>query len=198
MTPFLQVLQRAINLPFQLDSEARKGLLPLQGQVMRLSFTKPSWTCDLTFHADHIAVGAPGERFDVAVSGTVGQFIALMRARPEQTQEVMASGLRMDGNVECAFAIKRLFEQATVDWEEILSGLVGDIPAHFLARGLERARVSFQYAAGQLAANAVEFAQEEERVLARPREVDTFLHDVDTLRDDVERLAQRIQRLGSR
>jgi len=195
VAPLFQALEQAINLPFRLDSEARGGLALLQGRVMRITFTKPSWACDLTFHADRIAVAAPGERCDVALKGSVGQFIALMRAQPEQTQEVMASGLRIEGDIECAFAIKRLFERATVDWEELLAGIVGDAPAHFMSRSLKRAKESVKYAITRLAENAVEFAQEEERILPRPQEIDVFLHEVDSLRDNVDRLAQRVQRL---
>jgi len=198
VTPLFQALEQAINLPFRLDSEARGGLAPLQGRIMRIVFTKPSWACDLTFRADRIAVTAPGDRCDVTLKGSVSQFIALMRAKPEQAQEVMASGLRIEGDVECAFAIKRLFERARVDWEEILAGIVGDAPAHFLSRGLRHAKKSVEYAAARLAANAVEFAQGEERILPQPQEVEAFLHDVDSLRDNVDRLAQRVLRLGSR
>ncbi|MHB8252966.1 MAG: ubiquinone biosynthesis accessory factor UbiJ [Acidiferrobacter sp.] len=198
MRPFVQALEHAINLPFRLDQEARAGLLPLQGRVMRLSCTKPSQTYDLTFHADHIAVGAPGEHCDVTLTGSVGQFIALMRAKPEQAQQVMAGGLRIEGDIDCAFAIKRLFGRAAIDWEEVLASTVGDIPAHLLSRTFRWARDSARYAATQLATQAVEFAQEEEQILPRPREIDEFLHEVDILRDDVERLSLRVKRLGSR
>lgn len=198
MKPLFIVLEQAINLPFRQDPDLRQGLLPLAGRVMRLSFTKPSWACELTFSKERIAVGPPGGRFDVALVGTVSQYIALIRAKPEQTQEAMAAGLRIEGDTECAFAMKRLFGQAQIDWEEALASAIGDIPAHFLVRGLDRARMAMSYAVNQLAANAVEFAQEDGRALPRPADIEAFLHETNVLRDDVERLAQRIQRLRSR
>ncbi len=198
MKPLFAVLEQAINLPFGQDRDLRKGLLPLAGRVMRLSFTKPSWACELTFSEERIAVGPLGAHFDVALTGTMGQYIALIRAKPEQTQEAMAAGLRIEGDTECAFAIKRLFGQARIDWEDALAGTIGDIPAHFLFKGLDRARAAISYAASQLAANAVEFAQGDGQALPQPAEIEAFLNQTNILRDDVERLAQRIQRLRSR
>ena len=198
MKPLFAVIEQAINLPFRQDRDLRKGLAPLASRVMRLSFTKPSWACELTFSEEHIAVGPVGARCDVALTGTLAQYIALIRAKPEQTQEAMSAGLRIEGDTECAFAIKRLFGQARIDWEEALAQALGDVPAHLLFTALDRVRTALGYAAGQLAANAVEFAQEDAQALARPADVEAFLHETNVLRDDVERLAQRIQNLRSR
>ncbi len=198
MKPLFAVVEQAVNLPFRQDRDLRKGLAPLAGRVMRLSFTRPSWALDLTFSEERIAVGPLGDHWDVALTGTLAQYIALVRAKPEQTQEVMTGGLRIEGDTECAFAIKRLFGQARIDWEEALAQAIGDIPAHFLFAGLGRARAAVGYAAGQFAANAVEFAQEDAQALPRPADVEAFLHETNVLRDDVERLAQRIQRLRPR
>lgn len=197
MKPLFAVLEQVINLPFKQDQDLRKGLLPLAGRVMRLSFTKPAWTCELGFGEDRVAVGPPGPQFDVALTGTLSQYLALIRAKPEQTQEVMATGLRIEGDTDCAFAIKRLLGQARPDWEEALAGALGDIPAHFVFQGLNRARAAMSYAINQLAANAVEFAQQDARALPRPAELEAFLDEIAVLRDDVARLEQRIQRLRS-
>lgn len=198
MTLFLRALESLLNLPFQVDEEARRRLAPLEGKVMRIALTQPSRSFDLKFHSERIAV-APSEGLsDVAVRGSVHQFIALMRARPEQTQKVISSGLRIDGDIDTAFTAKRLFEKAAIDWEELLARAVGDIPSHLLAQAFRSLRGSLTYATSRLAANAVTFVQEEERILPPQGEVEKLLQAIDTLRDDAERLSQRIQQLKSR
>lgn len=198
MTLFLRTIESLLNLPFQLDEEARQQCAPLEGKVMRITLTQPSRSFDLRFHTDRLSVTVPEGLSDVTVRGSVSQFLALMRARPEQTQKVMASGLRIDGDVDTAFAAKRLFEKTSIDWEELLARAIGDVPSHLLSRAFRGLRDSLEYAAARLAANAVTFAQEEDRVLPRPGEVDALLQSIDALRDDAERLSQRIQRLKSR
>lgn len=198
MTPLFQALEYAVNLPFRINDDARTGLAALEGQVMRLSFTKPAWVADFTFGAHHITVAAPNGACHVALTGSPSQFVALMRAEPERTQEIMAKGLRIEGDIECAFAIKRLFARAALDWEDVLASTVGDVPAHLFAQGFQWLRESTRYAIRGIATNAVEFIQEEAAALPRPRDLDVFLAEVDTLRDDVERLAQRINRLTDR
>ncbi len=194
----LFTLEQILNAPFRLDPEARKAIGALEGRSVRVALETPALSFDLAFTKDRIVVRTPGESCDVTVRGSAMQLLALMRAKPEQTQKIVASGLKMEGDIDTALAMKRLFENAPVDWEEALANIMGDIPAHFVTRGLRRVGGSLQYAATRLAANAVAFLQDEERALPRPWEVDEFLAAVDTLRDDVERLGQRVRRLKAR
>lgn len=197
--PALLALEQILNAPFRLDPEARAGLSALEGRSVRIVLSTPALSFDLAFAQDRIRVGRPGDgACDVTVRGSALQFAALLRARPEQTQKVVTSGLAIDGNVDTALAMKRLFEGAPVDWEEALAFAIGDVPANVVARGLRRFGGSLRYAAGRFAANAVAFLQDEERALPRPWEMDEFLTAVDTLRDDVERLGQRVRRLKAR
>lgn len=191
----LFALEQALNIPFRIDPEARVGLAALAGRSLRVVLSSPAQSLELAFTPERIAVRAPTGTADVTVRGSLLQLAALMRARPEQTQKVVASGLAMEGDIDTAWAVKRLFENAPVDWQEAFASTVGDVPAELLMRGLRGIGGSLRYAARQLGANAVAFLQEEERALPRPWEMDEFLAAVDTLRDDVERLGQRVRRL---
>ncbi|WP_298137613.1 SCP2 sterol-binding domain-containing protein [Acidiferrobacter sp.] len=191
----LFALEQALNLPFRIDPEARVGLAALAGRSVRVTLTHPAQSFDLVFGAERVSVRAPAGAPDVVVRGSAWQLAALMRARPEQTQQAAASGLSMEGDIDTAWAMKRLFENAPIDWQEALAGAIGDIPAQIVSRGLRRAGDSVRYAAKRLAANAVVFLQDEGRALPRPWEMEEFLAAVDTLRDDVERLGQRVRRL---
>ncbi len=194
----LFALEQALNIPFRIDPEARAGLAALAGRSVRVVLTSPAQSLDLAFTPERIQVRPPTGNPDVTVRGSALQLAALMRARPEQTQKVVASGLTMEGDIDTAWAMKRLFENAPVDWQEAFAGTVGDVPAQLVIRGLRRVGESVRYAARRLGANAVAFLQDEERALPRPWEMDEFLTAVDTLRDDVERLGQRVRRLKAR
>ncbi|MHB1512212.1 MAG: ubiquinone biosynthesis accessory factor UbiJ [Acidiferrobacter sp.] len=194
----LFALEKILNAPFRLDPEARKDMGALEGRAVRVALEAPALSFDLAFTKDRIVVRAPDGSCDVTVRGSAMQLLALVRAKPEQTQKIVASGLKMEGDIDTALAMKRLFENAPVDWQEALANIMGDVPAHFVVRGLRRVGGSLRYAATRLAANGVAFLQDEERALPRPWEMDEFLAAVDTLRDDVERLGQRVRRLKAR
>ena len=194
----LFALEQALNIPFRIDPEARDGLAALAGRSVRVVLTSPAQSFELAFTPERIRVRPPSGTPDGTGRGSAFQLTALMRARPEQTQKVVASGLTMEGDIDTAWAMKRLFENAPVDWQEALASAVGDVPAQLAVRGLRRVGDSLRYAARRLGANTVAFLQDEERALPRPWEMDEFLAAVDTLRDDVERLGQRVRRLKAR
>jgi ubiquinone biosynthesis protein UbiJ len=90
-----------------------------------------------------------------------------------------------------------LFRHLDWDVEEDLSRVFGDIVAHRLASGGKAFAAWQREAVLRLAENLVEYWTEEQPLLARPAEVETFCRDVDTLRDDVARLEKRIEHLSA-
>lgn len=196
MSLLFRIIEHAMNLPLRLQGEAPLTLASLAGRIMRIELTQPTLAFDMQFESDTIRITPPGPRYDVRLRGSLTQFITLMRSPPERTQAIVAQGLTIEGDMDCALAVKRALGTNGFDWEEGLARILGDIPAEIIARGTRKTEVALKSAIRQTAANTVEFLQEEWGTLVRPPEVDSFLHAVDVLRSDVDRLAQRIQRLG--
>jgi len=73
----------------------------------------------------------------------------------------------------------------------------GDIIAHRLASSSNALAAWQREAVLRLAENLAEYWTEEQPLLARPADVESFCCKVDTLRDDVARLEKRIQHLSS-
>ena len=165
---------------------------------MRIALTAPVIAFDLVFGPDRVQVRPPEGSYSIAIRGSLSQLAALARARPEDTQKVAASGLKMEGEIDVALAVKRFFEAARPDWEEMLARAFGDIAGHQLARSVKGLGRFLTYATNQIAGNAVTFLQDETHSLPRPWEVDQFLSAVDTLRDDAGRLEDRLRRLKAR
>lgn len=122
--------------------------------------------------------------------------LALARlARGGEATTLRPGDLAISGDAHVAQGFQRLFEAARPDWEEELARLVGDLPAHHLARA---ARGGFGFAArvGEtLARNMAEFLTEESRDLAAAAEIEEWVSEVDRLRDDADRLEARLLRL---
>ena len=103
---------------------------------------------------------------------------------------------RVEGDVELAAAISDVATNLRWDFEEDLSGVVGDVAAQRIGQSVRRLSVWPRDAAESAARGVAEFLAEEIHMLATPLEVETFTKDVDELRDSVERLQKRMDRLA--
>jgi ubiquinone biosynthesis accessory factor UbiJ len=104
----------------------------------------------------------------------------------------------MGGDTELAQQFRELLMLLRPDAEEELSMLVGDVPAHQLAR-LARHGAGFArraFATG--IANAAEYLGHERADLVPRAEGEQFLRGVDAVREDVERLEARLDILARR
>lgn len=81
------------------------------------------------------------------------------------------------------------------DAAEDLSPLTGDIAAERIVQTVNSKQ--FFEPAVNLAQAAAEYFTEERPLLAKPRQISTFMQNVDTLRDDLARLEQRVSRLAN-
>lgn len=105
------------------------------------------------------------------------------------------TNLDLQGDAELAAAVGKVLRQLEWEFEEDLSRLIGDIPAHELVglgkRVVGEGRRQFWSVAGMLA----EYWQEEQPLIAKKRHLERFAHEVDRLRDDTERLEKRLEKL---
>ena len=104
----------------------------------------------------------------------------------------------ISGDAEIAEEFRELLELLRPDFEEELSLLTGDVPAHQLAR-LARASAAWgAQAAGTALANLSEYLAHESADLVSRNEGEQFLRGVDALRESVDRAQARLERLAGR
>jgi ubiquinone biosynthesis protein UbiJ len=111
--------------------------------------------------------------------------------------EAARKRVKIEGSADLAGAVDYLFGHLSWDFEEDLSRVFGDIVAHRLASGGKALAAWQRDAALRLAESLAEYWTEEQPLLARPADVETFCRNVDALRDDVARLEKRVERLSS-
>jgi len=182
----------SINHLLRGESWARERLLPFAGRTaeflvppLRLAFTVTD--------SGEVTPAAAGASADATVLLTPA---LLLRALARD--EAAAAQIETRGDAAFAGAIRFVATHLRWDFEEDLSGVVGDVAAHRIAaaaRGFARGQAQ---AFDSLGRAATEYWTEEAPLLAKRAHVEQFLRDVDRLRDDVERLEQRLDRLGRR
>ena len=133
---------------------------------------------------------------DASLSGGALSLMSLLGASP---QAVLQSGaVRMGGDTELAQKFQELLRLLKPDVEEELSLLLGDVPAHQLARLAQRGLDFARRAADTGITNAAEYLGHERGDLVPRAEGEQFLRGVDAVREGVDRAAARLEDLARR
>ena len=193
---FITLMETVVNRALRLDPDTLARLGELQGKVIRLRivgavpreiFFIPSET-GLRLSGQHDAEP------DVTLTGDLPVFarFALRRVVPEM---VTAGEVQISGDIDLGQRFQRLMEKIDIDWEEQAARVMGDVAAHQLGNALRDLRDWSRQSRRTLRADAVEYLQEESRLLPLRSRAENFRRAVESLRLEAERLERRFQRL---
>lgn len=192
-------LETAFNTWLKLDAEthgnALERLQALQGKLICLHISNPDLKLYFLPTADTVRVTTD---YDAEPDVTIhGSALALMRlSQAEDTGKAMLEqGIKIDGDMGLGNRFSDILRDIDVDWEELLSRVVGDVVAHQMGQLARTTKGWLDDSAHAMRLNTQEYLQEEARLLPAEAEIRQFLDEVDTLRMDVDRLEARIKRL---
>jgi ubiquinone biosynthesis protein UbiJ len=132
---------------------------------------------------------------DAVISGSPLALVELAAGRIQTTSARGDERVRIRGDAEIAARYRELLTLARPDWEEELSRLVGDLPAHRLSLAARSALAWLRKAGATAAQNLAEYLQEESRDLVSGPELQEFIADVDALRETADRVEARLRRI---
>lgn len=188
-------LETLLNRGLPRSPRARQLCAELQGRsvaievrdLLRLTLTSTGTALTLT------RTDAPA---DATLSGgALGLLGLLGESAPAVLQRGAAS---LGGDTELAQKFRELLKLLRPDPEEELSSLLGDVPAHELAR-LARHGLAFgRRALTTGITNAAEYLGHERADLVPRAEGEQFLRGVDAVREGVDRAAARLEILARR
>lgn len=190
----LGALEIALTRYLEQDAAALARCAALDGQILRIRVRELDLAFDLCPHAGGLrVVEASGAESAATVSGS---FAALIRAwlRPADGAAA-ARDLEITGDTEFAQELLGLLREADFDFEEWLSGHLGDIAAHRAGQFLRGAFSYGRKVAGTLTLDTAEYLREETRDLVHAEEIAQWNGAVDQLRADADRLEARVKRL---
>jgi ubiquinone biosynthesis protein UbiJ len=130
---------------------------------------------------------------DAELSGGPWSLLALAGPSPEGV--LQRGDVQIHGDADVASKFRELAVLLRPDPEEELSLILGDVPAHHLARLVTGALGFGQRAATTGVRNLAEYLGHETRDLVSGKEGEQFLRGVDAAREDVDRLEARVQLL---
>lgn len=192
-----EILSTAGNRLLELDPETAGKLSALRGRAFKLEIT----VVEQSLFLIPTETGLRLERewagpVDVTLRGSPLAFARFGLKRRGINSDAFASRrLTIEGDAELAQDLQKAIAGIDLDFEELLSQYLGDVPAHQLGRGARTLLRWTREAAESLRLDIREYMVEESRVLAPAWRVDEFVERTDALRADVERLEARVRRL---
>ncbi|HEY8118168.1 MAG TPA: SCP2 sterol-binding domain-containing protein [Methylophilaceae bacterium] len=189
---FKPALTRLLNHLINQNSWARPQLQHFAGKAVRFNIPPVSGT--LTILEDG-GLAMAGESIEADAIVTIPLPVALRLLANDDAATTLTT---LEGDTELAAALSKVLRSMQWEYEEDLSKLIGDIPAHEFAEFGRKAVDEVKKQAFNAAEMLAEYWQEEQPLIAKKRHVEQFIKDVDALRDDTERLAKRVEKLAEK
>lgn len=194
-TALTAALEAAFNRYLTLDPQGPVRMAALEGSVIGIALQDLDWRVYLLPGKDRVQVLGRYEHAADAVLHATPLALLRLAQGGDAARMMLSQELRIEGDVQLGQQFKSVLDQLDIDWEEHLSGLVGDVVAHQVGRGVKAGMQWSAAAVHSLEQDVVEYLQEETRLAPTAAELSAFMDEVDRLRADVDRLQARMQRL---
>lgn len=191
----LKTLTFSIQQLLKADAQSAKRLQRLNGKNLEITL-KPF---DFTFYLriqdnDFMLSDCAPEIIHATITGTPLQFagVALFKA---DRNRFFAEDIQLSGDADAAHQIMKLFDELRIDWEDISSNIIGDIPAYRVSQFVKSTKNWLKTTCETLTHHIDDYVHEEANLAPSFFAVDDFLNDVDALRMQTDRLEAKMNHL---
>ncbi|MGV6809769.1 MAG: ubiquinone biosynthesis accessory factor UbiJ [bacterium] len=190
------LLDHSLNRWLQLNADAPQTLARLQHKIIALDIQGLGTTLYFFPSTEGIytQTAYTGEP-DATLSAPPATLLKLATAEDSNTLVLRSPQVKLSGSIGLLEQFMSLLSGANIDWEDILSQIVGDIVAYQSSEAVRKSQGWLRDSHQTMQQNMGEYLQEEQRVLPAQAEIHYYFAQVDELRTDTDRLTARIQRL---
>ena len=184
-----------INAALTKDPASKQALTKLEGQVLLVESTLPPLTIAIEPTATGIQLH---DNWDGNVTVTINGTLIAMAAIAVNAKESISfsgTGVNVSGNLDTLHQLNKIMGDVDIDWEGALAEIIGDIPAHLIAKGIRNSAVIRKDIVTRASSGLVEVAQEEFNLTPSKNEFEAMIPDIRQLSADADRLAARVRRL---
>jgi len=201
--PFLSAIETAFNAWLKLDGETLPRFAELDDKIIRFHITGLDLNLYFLPATSGIQVlgSYPNEEQGGIVDATIhGSPIALIRLSTSDNagEAMLKSDVEIEGDMQVAEKFSTILRDVNIDWEELLSKLVGDIVAHQAGQATQNVTGWLKDTREAMQQNTAEYLSEESGLAPAEAEINEFVEQVDDIRMDVDRLEARIKLLQNK
>lgn len=191
VTTLLAGIEQAVNRLLLLDPEVAQALFEMHGKVLQFHFSDFGFDAFVQVRPDRLLLTAHYDGpVDVKLSGSSLTFL-----RTYTQGFVVGAGPQIEGNLELAESFQEQMQRFDIDWEELLSVVLGDIAAHKVHSTVKDVLAWGADSLSRLRMDASEYVHEEARIAPSRAELENFIDEISLVRDGVERAQARVDRL---
>jgi len=195
-TTVLVFLEITINRALRFDPAALGRLARLNNKVVKIHVLGLNIEFFVIAGADGLRILGDYEgEVDTLIQGAPFSLFSLLWDR--ERHSVYRGDVRIDGDLELGQRFQNILRDLDIDWEEILSKVIGDVGAHQAANVASDVFHWIKQTTEFFLLDTAEYLTEERRDLPSAYEVQQFLQDVDDIQATADRLAQRMARLAN-
>lgn len=195
-TAALAGAEASINRALRYDPATRQKLAKLEGQVLAVRLSAPALCVYLAPEADRLRLLSHWE--GPVATEIQGSLSALTKVALSRDSNLQGSGVEISGGTGMLLELRQILQGLDIDWEELLSELLGDVAGH---QGAEMLRSAKRWLEGRSQSGQrllSEFVTEELQLLPSRAQLEDFYRSVDQLRLDLDRAEARLQLLKRR
>ena len=196
----LGTIETAINAWLKLDGETLPRFSDLDGKIIRLHIT--GLDLNMFFLPSPAGIQVLGNYPSIDEGGILdatihGSPMALIRLSTSRNagETLLKSDVEIEGDIQVAEKFSAILREVDIDWEELLSKLVGDIIAHQAGQVTRNINSWIKESADAMKMNAGEYLNEESKLTPADAEVNHYMDQADEMRMGVDRLEARIKLL---
>lgn len=188
------LIETAVNRALKLDPGTLCRITELNGKRFRIRCTSPQLVVMLMPGQDYLGIKADDELdADTLIEGDSRQLLRLLTKRDPSSP--FESPLQITGDMQAAAQLQAALVNLEIDWEELLSRLIGDIAAHQVGNQLRALHHWGQQTLDRLIQNTEEYLHEEAWTMPPRLEVEAFYEDLAIINTATDRLSARIAKL---
>jgi len=194
-TVLVEKITNLINRALMLDEKNFKSLIKLANKKIAFDIVGLNVKIILSITKEGLVRCKPDDELvDVTIKASVTTFLGIMLSR-ENSSAASAGAMEISGDVGLAQEFLSILKTLDIDWEELASQWIGDLPAHKLGNMFRTTRKFAKEIRQTIGLDISEYLRYEKEILPEQEEIDEYISAVDVIRNDSERLKQRIIRL---
>jgi len=194
-TVLVDKITNLINRALMLDEKNFKSLIKLANKKIAFDIVGLNVKIILSITKEGLVRCKPDDELvDVTIKASVTTFLGIMLSR-ENSRAASAGAMEISGDVGLAQEFLSILKTLDIDWEELASQWIGDLPAHKLGNMFRTTRKFAKEIRQTIGLDISEYLRYEKEILPEQEEIDEYISAVDVIRNDSERLKQRIIRL---
>ena len=194
---WISKFENYVNKIMSLDEEACSGLKKINKKIIALEFENTQLKLYIKPIKNSLSIKTECDvNPDVSIVSTPVSFIKTILSSKIQ-HPVLPINMKIVGDTNLARDFQNIISNLKVDFEEPLSGYLGDTIAFQIGRFLRKASNSTFSIVETIMSDTSEYLRFEIEMLPDELLINEFNKEVDCLRDETELISKRIDKLNS-